>query len=101
FTTLPEIKRLDRDQDLVLSFAQERLWFIEQLDRGNPLYNFPIAVRLTGTLDTSALHRSLNEVVRRHEVLRTSFTEKDGRAVQIVSPPRDLPLPVIDFSELT
>jgi amino acid adenylation domain-containing protein len=98
-TPVPEIKRLSTDQDFVLSFAQERLWFIEQFDRGNPFYNFPFAVRLTGTLDVEALHRSLNEVVRRHAVLRTSFVEKDGRPIQVISPARELALPIVDFSE--
>ncbi len=95
------IERVSRDQDLPLSFAQQRLWFIDQLDRGNPAYNFPIAVRLTGSLNVAALERSLNEIVRRHEALRTIYSELKGQPVQIIATILTLPLPVLDLRALS
>src|SRR5438105_1367880 len=62
-----------------LSFAQQRLWFLEQLEPGTPTYNIPGAIRLTGTLNVLALEQGVNEIVRRHEVLRTTFTTVDGQ----------------------
>ncbi|HYP40297.1 MAG TPA: amino acid adenylation domain-containing protein [Chloroflexia bacterium] len=73
-----------------LSFAQERLWFFEQLEPGKALYNLPRVVRISGSLDPAILERSLNEVVNRHEVLRTSFGVVNGQPVQLIAPP--LPL---------
>ncbi|NBD14537.1 non-ribosomal peptide synthetase, partial [Corallococcus silvisoli] len=80
-----------------LSFAQQRLWFIDQLDPGTALYNVPVAVRLEGALDVDALERSLHEVVRRHESLRTTFAEQDGQAIQVIH--SSLP-PVLERVEL-
>ncbi|RKG76773.1 amino acid adenylation domain-containing protein, partial [Corallococcus exercitus] len=77
----------DRSHPLPLSFAQQRLWFMDQLQPGSPLYNVPMAVRLEGALDVALLERALREVVRRHEVLRTTFREDaSGQPVQVVSP---------------
>ncbi|MFP2903170.1 condensation domain-containing protein, partial [Corallococcus sp. 4LFB] len=76
----------DRSRPLPLSFAQQRLWFIDQLQPGSPLYNVPMAVRLEGALDVDVLERALREVVRRHEVLRTTFREDAAGPVQVVSP---------------
>ena len=67
-----------------LSFAQQRLWFLDQLEPGNPAYNIPAAFRLIGTLNHEALEKSLNEIVNRHEILRTTFTAVSGKAVQII-----------------
>jgi natural product biosynthesis luciferase-like monooxygenase protein/amino acid adenylation domain-containing protein len=80
----PAVGRAGRDQSLPLSFAQQRLWFLDQLSPGNAVYNVPFGVRLIGELDREALVRSLNEIVRRHEVLRTSFVFKDGNPVQVI-----------------
>ncbi len=71
-------------QQIPLSFAQERLWFLDQMEPGSPLYNIPVALRLTGALDVSALERSLAEIVRRHAALRTTFGQVAGRPVQII-----------------
>ena len=92
------VERVSRDVEIPLSFAQQRLWFIEQLDPGGSLYNMPFAVRLTGQLDVEALKRTFTEIVRRHEVLRTSIHEVDGRVVQSIAPPSPMLLPMIDFS---
>ena len=80
----PPIEPVPRDQDLPLSFAQQRLWFLDQLAPGNTSYNIPTAMRLSGRLDVDALEKSLQEIVRRHESLRTVFLDKDGTPVQIV-----------------
>ena len=83
-----------------LSFAQQRLWFIDQLEPDSWAYNSPLAVRLTGRLDVDALKRTLSEIVRRHEALRTAFSVVDETPVQIISPAADVPLPLIDLSIL-
>ncbi|HIP97138.1 MAG TPA: non-ribosomal peptide synthetase, partial [Anaerolineae bacterium] len=83
-----------------VSFAQQRLWFLDQFEPGSPFYNIPSAVRLTGKLDVVALERTLNEIVRRHESLRTTFATINGDPVQVISPSLTLPLPVIDLRDL-
>ncbi|HET7460272.1 MAG TPA: amino acid adenylation domain-containing protein, partial [Longimicrobium sp.] len=83
-----------------LSFAQERLWFIDRLEPGSAVYNIPVAWRLGGALDERALERSLGEIVRRHEALRTVFTEADGSPVQVVAPFGGFALPVEELSGL-
>ncbi|MET0400101.1 MAG: condensation domain-containing protein, partial [Longimicrobiaceae bacterium] len=80
-----------------LSFAQQRLWFVDQMDPGNPLYNVPTVLHLEGALDADALGRALGEIVRRHEVLRTVFEVEEGEPVQVVLPWRPLELPVTDL----
>ncbi|HSE16098.1 MAG TPA: condensation domain-containing protein, partial [Pyrinomonadaceae bacterium] len=91
------IEPVSRAGDLPLSFAQQRLWFLDQLEPGCNAYNMPGAVRISGLLDQTALERSLSEMVRRHETLRTSFPLKDGAPVQLVAAPAPLNLPVIDL----
>ncbi|OYO30320.1 hypothetical protein CD932_03610, partial [Janthinobacterium sp. PC23-8] len=88
------------DTPAPLSFAQQRLWFIDQLGVDGGLYNVPVAMRLTGRLDVAALRRSINEIVRRHAVLRTSFEARDGGAVQRIAPHLELALAVTDLSIL-
>jgi amino acid adenylation domain-containing protein/non-ribosomal peptide synthase protein (TIGR01720 family) len=89
-----------RERQLPLSFAQQRLWFIDQLEPGRPFYNVPVALRLSGRLDVSVLRRTLGEVVRRHEVLRTTFPAPEGTASQRIAASLHLSLPVIDLSAL-
>jgi amino acid adenylation domain-containing protein len=97
----PGIVPVPRSGDLPLSFAQERLWFLEQLHPGTPAYNIPAALRLTGALQVGPLRHSLAEVVRRHEVLRTTFAARDdGRAVQVVAREGGASLPVVDLTGL-
>jgi amino acid adenylation domain-containing protein len=95
------IEPISRDQVLPLSFAQQRLWFLNQLEPDSAFYNIPASVRLVGKLDVASLARALNEVVRRHEVLRTSFREKDGLPYQSISFSLKVPLPVIDLQEIS
>jgi amino acid adenylation domain-containing protein/non-ribosomal peptide synthase protein (TIGR01720 family) len=81
-----------------LSFAQQRLWFLDQIEPGNAFYNIPSFIRLAYAIDVNALHRSLDEIVRRHEVLRTTFAVVDGEPVQVVGSPRTIPMPIVDLS---
>ncbi len=97
---LPPLVHAPRGEPLPLSFAQQRLWFIEQLDPEAVLYNLPFAFRLRGVLDVRALARSIGEVVRRHEVLRTRFVEVESRPVQVVDPPAPVPVPLADLRAL-
>jgi amino acid adenylation domain-containing protein len=91
------IPRAPRGGDLPLSFSQQRLWFIAQLESGNPFYNISSAVRLKGILNVGALERTLNEIVQRHETLRTAFTTTDGQPVQVIAPEMKLSLKVSDL----
>jgi amino acid adenylation domain-containing protein len=97
---LPPVVPVDRDRPLPLSFAQERLWFLDRLERGSAAYNISDVLRLGGALDVDALERSLGEIVRRHESLRTVFRELDGGAVQVIAPFAGFVLPVEDLSGL-
>jgi len=83
-----------------MSFAQQRLWFLDQLEPGSAAYNIPAAIHLTGPLNMAALEQSLNEIVQRHEVLRTTFAIVEGQPVQVIAPTLTLTLPVVDPSNL-
>src|SRR5689334_13446416 len=83
-----------------LSFAQQRLWFLHLLDPQSAAYNMPFALRLSGQLDIPALERTLNEIVRRHEVLRTTFDALEGEPVQLIAATQRLELPLTDLSDL-
>ncbi len=96
----PPILPIPRDGDLELSFAQQRLWFFDQLEPGSSAYNIPAAVRLKGPLNLAALERSLNEIIERHESLRTTFKEVDGRPTQVIVPTLTIALPVVDLRNL-
>src|SRR5262249_11377373 len=85
---------------LPLSFAQQRLWFLDQWQPGTALYNVPAAVRLTGPLDVAALERSLTEIIRRHEALRTSFPAEHGQPNQVIAPDLPCELPLTDLSDM-
>ena len=96
----PPMQAVSREKELPLSFAQERLWFLDQLELGSTAYNIPVAYSLKGPLDVDALKWSLDEIVRRHEVLRTTFEVVDGRPVQVIAMNLRLALPVADLREL-
>ena len=93
-----EISRRGQTADAPLSFAQHRLWFLDRLEPDSAAYNLPFAYYLRGLLNVAALERSLNEIVRRHEALRTNFVEKDGAPVQVIAPLLVVPLPLTDLS---
>ena len=94
----PPLRRVERAGELPLSFAQQRLWFIDQLEPDGALYNSPFAATLLGQLNVDAFEQTLNEILRRHEILRTTFEFVDGQPVQVVHPAERLELPVIDLS---
>ncbi len=101
-TAMRQIPAVPRDGDLPLSFAQQRLWFLDQMEPGNPQYNIPGAIRLNGTLNIELMKRALNLVVERHENLRTIFrSSKEGKASQVILPHIVLDLPVEDAAGLS
>ncbi|HSU83943.1 MAG TPA: amino acid adenylation domain-containing protein, partial [Thermoanaerobaculia bacterium] len=98
---VPPIVPVPRDgRRLPLSFAQERLWFLDRLEARALAYNEAAAFRLEGPLDTAAFRGALDEILLRHESLRTTFPEVDGEAVQVIQPPVPFEIPVIDLRAL-
>ncbi len=95
------ITTVPRDGDLPLSFAQERLWFLEQLESAGPAYHIPIVVRIEGQLDVEAVRKTLQELVRRHESLRTTFVNVDGEPRQRIASSMNVDLPSVDLSTLS
>ncbi|MEO1521594.1 MAG: amino acid adenylation domain-containing protein, partial [Cyanobacteria bacterium J06633_2] len=101
FTTAQvTIPAIARDGYLPLSFAQQRLWFFEQLEGQSATYNIPQALQLSGPLNVSALEQALGEIVRRHESLRTTFQVIDDEPVQVIAPNSPISLPVIDLQSV-
>jgi amino acid adenylation domain-containing protein len=96
---LPPLRPLARGGALPLSFAQERLWFLERLFPDRGLYNMPVRHRLEGPVDAEALRRALAAVVARHEALRARYREVDGAPLQELAPPFPVDLPVIDVAD--
>ena len=87
------LRRVSRDKDISLSFAQQRLWFLDQLEPGSTVYNVPGALRIKGPLDVGVLKESASEIVRRHEALRTTFSIVEGEPVQVIAPSLSFPCP--------
>ena len=96
----PPITRTPRNGDLPLSFAQQRLWVLDQLEPNNPVYNIPRTLRLRGDLNIAVLESALNEIVRRHEAQRTTFTTRNGQPVQVVAPELKLSIPVRELMQV-
>lgn len=97
---LPAISVIPRDENLPLSFAQERLWFINQLEGSTVAYNSPGVLRISGNLNLNALEQALSDIVRRHEVLRTSFQTVNGTPIQVIDPKATLNLKIVDLQEI-
>ncbi|HVE75321.1 MAG TPA: amino acid adenylation domain-containing protein, partial [Actinomycetota bacterium] len=89
---------VERSDVVEASFAQQRLWFFDQFEPASSVYNVPMILRLKGSLDQGALRRSLHEVMRRHEILRTTFEARGGRAVQVIANQMPVNLQVVDLS---
>ncbi len=98
---LPAIRRDAQRVQPPLSFAQQRLWFLDELEGGSSQFNMPAALRLKGELDVAALRRAISRIVERHEVLRTQFVEVDGAVYQVARTAVDVPVPLIDLSGLS
>nr|MDJ0901724.1 amino acid adenylation domain-containing protein [Xenococcus sp. MO_188.B8] len=99
--SLPPIQPRETDtEQLPLSWAQERLWFLNQLEGASATYNVPGAIRIRGNLDINALQQALSEIVRRHEVLRTSFQTVNGTPIQVIDPEASLNIKVVDLQQL-
>ncbi|WP_164003067.1 condensation domain-containing protein, partial [Pyxidicoccus caerfyrddinensis] len=96
----PPLVRVSRDRALPLSFAQQRLWFLDQLEPGSAFYNVPVAVKLNGTLDLQALERSFEALVHRHESLRTVFRTENGLPVQVIEHGMQARLELVDLGSL-
>jgi tyrocidine synthetase-3 len=97
---VPPLRPREVRAEAPLSFSQQRLWFMDQLEPGNPFYNVSSAVRVVGRLDLAVLHRSLAEIVRRHEILRTVFASRNEGAVQVIQPAAPPALPFLDLRAL-
>ena len=96
----PPLEPVPRDGELPLSYAQQRLWLMHQMHPESAAYNTPDALRLHGPLDFLALERAFSEIVRRHEVVRTSFPQRDGRPQQRIHPAEPVALPRVDLCAL-
>ncbi|MEY4941375.1 MAG: hypothetical protein RIQ93_3110, partial [Verrucomicrobiota bacterium] len=96
--TRPTIPQRKGSGPVPLSFAQERLWFLDQLEPGSAVYNVCQGVRLRGPLNTTALEQTLQSIIQRHEVLRTNFIATDGAPVQVVAPAALVPLATADLT---
>ena len=94
------IQPAPRDRQLLLSFAQQGLWFMDQLEPGSPAYNLFSATELRGPLNVMALEQSFNEIIRRHEALRTVFKSVNGQPFQIILPALTIDLPVVDLRDI-
>jgi hypothetical protein len=98
---LPPIVPVSRHGELPLSFAQQRLWFLDQLEPDTAFYNVPGIFRMAGKLNVIALQQSLNEILRRHEVLRSTFKVTDGQPTLLINPASPLVMPQTDLSHLS
>ncbi|RKH75197.1 amino acid adenylation domain-containing protein, partial [Corallococcus sp. AB045] len=99
-TRLPPLTRTRTEGPQPLSFAQQRLWFLDQLAPDDASYNLPVTLRLLGRLDVEALRRAFEALVARHEALRTTFFEEEGQPFQRIHPPAEWVLPMEDLSGL-
>jgi len=98
--SLPPVTVLDRNGQLPLSFVQQQLWLLDQLDPGTPAYNMPVALRIRGNLDVALFERCFNTLIQRHETLRSNFVSQNGTPVVVIQPQRVLSLPVTDLTGL-
>ncbi|OYE03038.1 non-ribosomal peptide synthetase [Nostoc sp. 'Peltigera membranacea cyanobiont' 232] len=100
FKQAPPIQRVSRNQNLPLSWGQEQLWFLAQLQPDTPVYNEPCTIRFPRAININVLDKALNEIIKRHESLRTRFLTVDGQPVQVIAPPDTFNLAVVDLRQL-
>ena len=93
-------KKSEEGVPFPLSFAQIRLWFLDQLEPGNPVYNMPAAVDISGNFDVEILEKAINEIIRRHHSLRTSFAPVDDSPMQTINPLIPIKIPVVEINGL-
>jgi bacitracin synthase 3 len=98
--SIKPVERKGEMSEIPLSFAQERLWFLQELDAGNVAYFVPRVIRITGNLEPSLIERTFSEIIRRHEILRTVFPTVEGQPVQRIKPPFLFKIPFLDWSNL-
>lgn len=98
-TTASPIQPVSRAQVLPLSYAQQRLWILDRLNTDGSAYHIPVVLRLQGPLDVEALRRSINEIVARHEALRTIFTDVNGEPRQTILPELEVSIPLVDVTQ--
>src|SRR5579872_5766556 len=99
-TTRDRISRRSPGGITSLSFGQQQIWLLSQLQPDIPVYNERVTIHLPGSLEVNALEKSLNEILRRHEAWRTIFPLVDGRPVQVIQPALHLDLPFVDLRSL-
>ncbi|NEP80671.1 MAG: amino acid adenylation domain-containing protein [Okeania sp. SIO3B3] len=97
---LAAIQPVSRDEELPLSFAEQRLWFLDQLQEGSVVYNEQEGLRLSGSLYVEALEKAVQEIIRRHESLRTNYQAITGSPVRVIHPELDLKIPIVDLQQL-
>jgi amino acid adenylation domain-containing protein len=97
----PDLVPVGRDGKLQLSFAQQRMWFLHQLDSSSPFYNESLQIQIVGALNVTVLEQSINEIIRRHEALRTTFPMIEGLPFQAIAPTLSITLPVVNLQGLT
>jgi amino acid adenylation domain-containing protein len=96
---MPPMQRVERNGEIPLSYAQQRLWFLDQLEPESAVYNCPVAMRLHGLLNVTALEQTFSEIIQRHEVLRTTFPVCDGAPVQVIASHSSFTLEITNLSE--
>jgi amino acid adenylation domain-containing protein len=99
-STVGEIPVVARDQNIPLSFAQQRLWFLDQIEPNSCSYNIPEAVRLEGKLNLQSLQQALDAIVIQHEVIRTNYLTVDGNPIQVINPPAPVKLEIVDLQQI-
>ncbi|MBE9211188.1 amino acid adenylation domain-containing protein [Plectonema cf. radiosum LEGE 06105] len=99
-SSFESISPVPRNQELPLSFAQQRLWFLYQLEGGNSTYNLPLTLEITGNLNIAALEQAIREILRRHEILRTHIVIVNDNPMQVIDPEIDFNLELIDLEDL-
>ncbi len=97
---LPPLERAPRDQQLPVTYAQQRLWFLDQLIPDNAIYNMPMALRINGAVNLNVLQQTFDTIVQRHEALRTTFTEEDNEPYLVIHEHKTFDLPITDLSAL-